>query len=280
LDFITFVMKSFRSAFLVISLTMLLVSVSQAVEIVGMQRSKIVEQFGEPQSILKSSSREILNYAQGQIIIVQGRVSTFKGTFSTGKTPVAATVETPVEKPAQVVQAAVVETSDAPDMTRRSVEPFWWSYTMVEAQKRSKEKDGRPILALFTGPDWCGPCQQLEAQVLDTDEFKRLGRKQFIPLKIALYMNTYQSTQAKQEYHSLSEKYGITGVPSFVILDSDGSLIAKPDLFKRRKGITNFKDQTLAAILEAEKPSGILHFKWQIGIAVVVGGGMFVYLRR
>jgi thioredoxin-related protein len=263
---------------LLLSLVSLFISaVANATEIVGMERAQVITQFGEPQSVLKSSRREILNYSEGELILEDGKVASFDGTFSLGQS----TSQAPEEKSAAVVkEEAVAPISQAPDMSRRSVEPFWWSHTLVEAQSRSKQKEGRKILAFFTGPDWCGPCQELEAEVLNTDEFKRLGRKQFIPLKIALYMNSPQSPQAKAEYYKLSKEYGVEGVPNFVILNTDGTVFAKPDLYKRRKGVTNRLEQTMAAILEAEEGSAGSHLYLKIGVGVVTGGAVFIFLRK
>ncbi|MCB1123188.1 MAG: thioredoxin family protein, partial [Verrucomicrobiae bacterium] len=275
----TFTHKTIASLGLFILLSVL----SQAAEIKGMSRNEIVERFGEPQSNLKGGSREILNYPQGKIVLVDDRVASFDGRFDLDEASVQVVAEPsaaqasnpPVETvsvPKPVEATPVVETSEAPDMSRRSVEPFWWSHTLAEAKKRSLEKNGRPILALFTGPDWCAPCQQLEAEVLDTAEFKRIGRKQYIPLKLALYMNIPQSPAAKEEYHRLSQEFGISAVPSFAILDSEGNLIARPDLQKRRKGVTNLTEQVIAAINDAEESSGGLDLKWKIGIGLALGG--------
>tara|TARA_Y100000588_G_scaffold395215_1_gene521376 strand:+ start:198 stop:413 length:216 start_codon:yes stop_codon:yes gene_type:complete len=71
---------------------------------------------------------------------------------------------------------------------------------------------------------------------LNTAEFKGLGRKQYISLKIALYRNTCQSTRAKQEYHQANKEYKIKEVSDFVILDIDSNLVARPDLYKSRSG--------------------------------------------
>lgn len=275
-------MKFSITVSLLLAALLALSSAGHADEIVGMERTAVVGQFGEPSSALKSSTKEILNYAQGKIVLVQGKVTSFEGSFSSGQTPDSITIETPVTvvQTATVAPKPVTQSSEAPDMSRRSVEPFWWSHTLTEAQSRSAKKDGRKILALFTGPDWCGPCQQLEAEVLGTDEFKRLGRKQFIPLKVALYMNSPQSPQAKAEYHRLSQEFGVEGVPNFVILNPDGTLFAKPDLFKRRKGVSNYTEQVMAAILEAEKDSGGMNLYMKIGLGVVLSGVAFVVLKR
>jgi thioredoxin-related protein len=174
----------------------------------------------------------------------------------------------------------IVETTNRPDMSRRSVEPFWWSLTLVEAQARSEEKEGRPILALFTGPESSAPYQKLEAEVFNTSGFKRLGRKQYIPLKLAMSANTHQSAQTKEEYHRLSQEYAVSEVPSFVILESDGTLIAKPDLLKNRKGVSSYSEQVITAILKAEETTGGMSFYMKIGAGIVLGVILIMFLRR
>ena len=202
-------------------------------DINGKSREEIIAAFGEPTSALNSSSREILNYAQGQIVLTSGKVSSFRGTFSIDRAPPpsskpSATVTTPPAPKPAPPPSPQPETSKPTE--RRSIQPFRWSHTLADAKARAV-KEERPILALFTGPDWCGPCQQLEAEVLNSTEFKHMGRKWYIPLKVALYRNTYQSPEAKAEYNRLSSAYGIDAVPSFVILDEEGNLTAKVDLF-------------------------------------------------
>lgn len=269
-------MKYSLRTFLQFSLVLLISTVCQGAEIIGMNRDQVVENFGAPKSALGGSSREILNYSQGQIIMVQGKVSSFKGTFIVNVEP----IQEPVERAATVVQKTVSEPSSGPDMSRRSVEPFWWSTTLADAQARSKKKNGLPILALFTGPDWCAPCQQLEAQVLNTTKFKILGRKQFIPLKIALYMNNPQTAQAKAEYYKLSKEYAINGVPSFAILTTDGTLLSKPDLNKRRPGVSSYSEQVIAAITDADNSTKGKSLYMKVGIGVVLSAILVIFLRR
>ncbi len=251
-------------------------------DISGKSRDEVIAAFGQPISALNTSSREILNYPQGKIILTGGTVSSFEGTFNSdgapSETAIASTTVTTPKPTSPAPQTAPQPTTSQP-AERRSIQPFRWSHTLAEAKARSV-KEERPILALFTGPDWCGPCQQLEAEVLSTSDFKRLGRKKYIPLKVALYRNTYQSPQAKAEYNRLSSEYKINGVPNFVILDAEGNLTAKPDLFKNRKGVTNVQEQVFAAIEEAENGGSGMGLYTKIGIGVALAGGAFIFLRR
>lgn len=272
-------MKRISKLGLFASLALMFAQAPLLADIKGKSRAEVIQAFGKPSSELNSSSREILNYPQGQIVLVGGKVSTFKGTFNVNESPTSNTSSTPV---ATVVAPKPIQpkpqVSPKPE-ERRSIQPFRWSHTLADAKARS-EKEGRPILALFTGPDWCGPCQQLEAEVLNTSEFNRLGRKKYIPLKIALYRNTYQSPQAKAEYNRLSAEYKINGVPNFVILDSTGKITGRPDIFKRRSGVTSMTEQVMTAIEEAEKGSDGIPFTIKIGVAAVAVVGAMIFLRK
>ncbi len=275
-------MKSASIFGIFVSTLVLVIQLPLLGDIRGKSRDEVIAAFGEPTSALNNSNREILNYPQGKIVLTGGTVSSFRGTFNSDDTPtqsVNPTTAVTIPKSApRPPQAATQPTSTQP-AERRSIQPFRWSHTLAEAQARSV-KENRPILALFTGPDWCGPCQQLEAAVLNTSNFKRLGRKKYIPLKIALYRNTYQSAQAKAEYNRLSSEYNISAVPSFVIIDAEGNITAKPDLFKNRKGVTNFEEQVFAAIEEAENGGSGMGLYTKIGIGVALAGGAFMFLRR
>ena len=51
-----------------------------------------------------------------------------------------------------------------------------WLTNIDEAMKLS-EKTGKPILADFSGSDWCGWCIKLDDEVFSKKEFKRLRKR-------------------------------------------------------------------------------------------------------
>ncbi|MBK9271680.1 MAG: thioredoxin family protein [Saprospiraceae bacterium] len=51
-----------------------------------------------------------------------------------------------------------------------------WLVNLDEAYEKSK-KTGKPIMANFTGSDWCGWCKRLTASVFSQDEFKKWAAK-------------------------------------------------------------------------------------------------------
>lgn len=156
---------------------------------------------------------------------------------------------------------------------------FRWSTLLEDAKKRS-QASGLPILALFTGPDWCGPCIQLENEVLNTVDFQGYVKRQYIPLKIALYQNAYQSPQERQQYQTLSRYYGMRGVPRFAILSAEGELLRKPDLNRRYSGVYDRSQHVIAAIQGAGEEGGGIGF-YVKGILLFVGAvALIQFLKR
>ncbi len=47
-----------------------------------------------------------------------------------------------------------------------------WNKKLAPAQKQAKET-GLPIIILFTGLKWCGPCQKFEKSINSKSAFKR-----------------------------------------------------------------------------------------------------------
>ena len=56
-----------------------------------------------------------------------------------------------------------------------------WLDSFDEAIKESK-KTGKPILANFTGSDWCGWCIRLDKEVFSKSEFKEWADKNVVLL--------------------------------------------------------------------------------------------------
>ena len=58
-----------------------------------------------------------------------------------------------------------------------------WLVNLDEAYELSKET-GKPIMANFTGSDWCGWCKRLSANVFVHDEFKQWASENVILLEL------------------------------------------------------------------------------------------------
>lgn len=102
----------------------------------------------------------------------------------------------------------------------------------------------------------------------------------FVPLKVALFMNTYQNPKGKEQYHELTERYQVDGVPTFVVLSKNGIELSRPNLHKRRQGVTNLKQQTMAALAEGKSASTNFNLFIKIGAGALIGIVAAWMLRR
>jgi len=99
-----------------------------------------------------------------------------------------------------------------------------WLSSYPEAVKQSK-KTGKPILANFTGSDWCHWCTVLDKEVFLKAEFKSWAKKNVILLELDFPMKKKLSAATVKQNDGLAKKYGIQGYPTILFLKADGSKI-------------------------------------------------------
>jgi len=98
-----------------------------------------------------------------------------------------------------------------------------WLTSYDEAVKQSK-KTGKPILADFTGSDWCGWCIKLHKEVFDTADFKSWAKKNVILLELDFPQTKPQPAALKAQNSKLQKKYQIQGYPTILFLDATGKV--------------------------------------------------------
>ena len=86
----------------------------------------------------------------------------------------------------------------------------------------SKESK-RPILADFTGSDWCGWCIKLKEEVFDTKEFKEWAGKNVIMLEVDFPHGKKQDAKLIAQNGELQAKFQIRGFPTVLVLDDKGA---------------------------------------------------------
>ena len=106
-----------------------------------------------------------------------------------------------------------------------------WLVDINEAYKISKET-GKPILANFTGSDWCGWCKVMDKKTFSQEEVASYLNDHFYPVKfnaekekpIELNGQQYEVVNAgKRGIHTLAYAMldGRLSYPSYVILGGD-----------------------------------------------------------
>jgi protein disulfide-isomerase len=101
-----------------------------------------------------------------------------------------------------------------------------WTENLKEAIAASK-KTGKPILANFTGSDWCGWCIRLDKEVFSTPEFAAWAQKNVVLLTVDYPNNKPQSKEIKEQNEKLGEQFKIEGYPTIVFMTAEGKEIGR-----------------------------------------------------
>ena len=96
-----------------------------------------------------------------------------------------------------------------------------------ELAKKEAAAFKQPVLAFFTGSDWCGWCMKLRSEALDTKEFEKFAADNLILFEADFPRNKKISGQVKKQNAGLAAKYGVRGYPTVLLLDAEGSELGK-----------------------------------------------------
>jgi len=95
-----------------------------------------------------------------------------------------------------------------------------WLFNIEEAYQQSQES-GKPILANFTGSDWCGWCKKLAANVFVKDEFKEWAEENVILLELDFPRRTNIPNNIRQQNNNLKNAFKVTGFPTIWVFFMD-----------------------------------------------------------
>ncbi len=93
-----------------------------------------------------------------------------------------------------------------------------WLVKIEDAYAES-QKTGKPILANFTGSDWCGWCKKLDRSVFVHDEFKNWAKKNVVLLELDYPRRKQVPTEIKQQNTDLQRAFGVRGFPTVWLFD-------------------------------------------------------------
>ncbi|MBI4566959.1 MAG: thioredoxin family protein [Planctomycetes bacterium] len=96
-----------------------------------------------------------------------------------------------------------------------------WLTSYDEAVAQSK-KTGKPILADFTGSDWCGWCIKLKEEVFSKPEFGKWAAGNVVLLELDFPRKKELPKPLTEQNKKLAAKYGIRGYPTVLFLDEEG----------------------------------------------------------
>ncbi|MDZ4747011.1 MAG: thioredoxin family protein [Saprospiraceae bacterium] len=124
-----------------------------------------------------------------------------------------------------------------------------WLVDLDEAYAIS-QKEGKPILANFTGSDWCGWCKRLDADVFTKPEFKTWAQKNVVLLELDFPRGKQIPQKNKEQNAAMQQALGITGYPTIWLLNmTKDATTGKYQLNKLGKtGYTPTTDQFIATV--------------------------------
>ena len=99
--------------------------------------------------------------------------------------------------------------------------------TDFEAAKAEAAKRGLPILADFSGSDWCSWCVKLDKEVLSTDAFKAYAKENFVLFLADFPQAKPQPSATRKQNEALAKRYGVRGFPTVLLLEADGKELAR-----------------------------------------------------
>ena len=101
-----------------------------------------------------------------------------------------------------------------------------WLDNFEQAKKESAAFK-QPVLAFFTGSDWCGWCMKLRSEALDTKAFEKFAADNLILLEVDFPQGKKLSDKVKKQNDALKAQYGIRGYPTVYLLDTEGKELGK-----------------------------------------------------
>lgn len=88
-----------------------------------------------------------------------------------------------------------------------------WLVDLDEAYQIS-QKTGKPIMANFTGSDWCGWCKRLTANVFSKPQFKKWAEDNVVLLELDFPRRKQLPDDIRQQNYSLQQAFKVRGYPT------------------------------------------------------------------
>lgn len=99
--------------------------------------------------------------------------------------------------------------------------------TDYQAALKEAAATNRPILADFTGSDWCPPCMKLAKDTFSQPEFAAFAKENLVLLEADFPQGKEQSADVRRQNEGLQEKFGVEGYPTLLLIDKDGREIGR-----------------------------------------------------
>jgi len=99
--------------------------------------------------------------------------------------------------------------------------------TDFERAKSEAAAFKQPILALFTGSDWCPWCKKLQKEVFSTEIFKEFAAANLVLFEADFPLEKTLPAGLQKQNKALAEKFDVVGFPTVLLLDASGVVKGK-----------------------------------------------------
>ncbi len=87
-------------------------------------------------------------------------------------------------------------------------------HTQIEVAYQESQETGKPIMANFTGSDWCGWCKRLDKSVFIHKEFKDWAKKNVVLLELDYPRRKQVPSEIQQQNADLQRAFQVRGFPT------------------------------------------------------------------
>lgn len=120
---------------------------------------------------------------------------------------------------------AVQPESYAPAMSPKVTRPALpWGRDLARAQSQARVEQKR-VLVSFVGSDWCGWCLRLRREVFAKPEFQGFAQTNLVLVEVDFPRDNRQSATQRETNATLARRFGVTSVPTLVLLDGSGQKV-------------------------------------------------------
>ncbi len=109
--------------------------------------------------------------------------------------------------------------------------PAWLS-SWSKAVQESKQT-GRPILALFTGSDWCPPCKALDGDVFSSPVFASWAKSHVVLVKFDFLRQHPQPAAVSSANEAMQAQFQVSAFPTVLFLSADGRQLGRQSGYSR-----------------------------------------------
>jgi len=109
-------------------------------------------------------------------------------------------------------------------LLQAGAEELQWLTDLPKAQAQAK-KENKLVMLDFTGSDWCGWCIKLNKDVFSKPEFIKYAKENLVLVEVDFPKRKQQSPDQKKANEALQEKYGITSLPTIIVLNGEGKKV-------------------------------------------------------